>query len=573
MHDDAPSDDGTYDLVVIGAGAAGMTAALTAALHGLRVVLCEASDQLGGTTATSAGTLWVPGNRHGIEAGHDDTREAAARYLEALQGPDDAHGLRRAFLDTAAEAIDFLERHSSVHFQSAGRHPDYMPLPGAAENGRALSPVEFDGRLLGSHFDRVRPPMSDFMVLGGMMLGKADVQALIRRYRSPRAFVRSARLLARHAVDRLRYPRGTRLVLGNALVARLYDSLLRTGVPVRFGCALASLVRQEGRVVGATVASGGRIDRLQARRGVVLATGGIGHGSALRRRLGIDPRIESLAFAGVRGDGIDAALAGGAALTCHLPALFWQPVSRVPDGAGGYRLFPHLYLDRPKPGLIAVDAHGRRFVNEASSYHHFSEAMLAHPDTAMPCYLICDADFVRRYGLGVIPPGTRRTGPWERRGYGLRAATLTELAGRLGIEAEALSETVAANNRHAREGVDPDFGKGSTILNRFNGDPSHQPNPCLGIIARPPFHALPVWPADAASSAGLATDADGVVLDEAGRGIAGLYACGNDMASVMRGAYPGPGTTLGPAIVFAYRVGRHAARTVSPAHEERHAPA
>lgn len=548
------------DLLVVGAGAGGMATALAAALMGLKVVLCEASGQVGGTTSTSAGTVWVPGNRQGQEAGYRDTKEAASRYLEALSGADDAYGRRQAYLATANEAIKYLERHSAVKFASAGRHPDYLPLPGAAVSGRALAPLPFDGRRLHDGFARIRPPLPDFMVLGGMMVGKTDVAALIGRYRSWRNLAHTLRLLMRHGLDRLRHPRGTRLVMGNALVARLYYSLLQAGVTIHFDCVLCELISGPDGVHGATFAQPGGRRVLRSRLGVVLATGGVGHHAGLRTQLADTPAdLDSLAYEGNRGEGLQAALRLGASLEQHDGNFFWQPVSRVPT-AKGYRLFPHLYMDRTKPGIIAVNTAGRRFVNEADSYHHFVEAMLRPQEggaSALPCYLICDARFIRQYGLGVIPPGKRSLRPYLRSGYIAMAPDLASLAARLGISAEGLAASVERNNRDAATGVDTQFDKGASALNLLNGDPTHRPNPCLGYLRLPPFYALPVWPADAANSAGLSTDADGRVLDTDENPIPGLYACGNDMASIMRGSYPGPGITLGPALVFGYRIARH----------------
>jgi succinate dehydrogenase/fumarate reductase flavoprotein subunit len=224
-------------------------------------------------------------------------------------------------------------------------------------------------------------------------------------------------------------------------------------------------------------------------------------------------------------------------------------------------MFPHLVLDRAKPGLLAVNRAGCRFVNEAASYHDFVQAMLAnhHGVPSIPAWLVCDATFIAKYGLGNIHPGTRDLRRFEREGDLVTGRTLGELASKIGVPADALRATVARHNQHAETGVDPDFGKGAAELDRFNGDPDHKPNPCIGAIAAAPFHALEVWPADLAVSTGLTTDADARVVDAARRPIKGLYACGNDMASVMSGAYPGPGTTLGPALVFAYRAAMHAA--------------
>ena len=554
----------TIDLVVVGAGAGGMTAALVAAREGLRVVLCEATSQVGGTTATSAGTLWAPGNRHGAAAGHADSVDDAARYLQALIGPDDERGLRQAFLESVGPAIDWLERHTDVAFTSSGTHPDYQVAPGAALAGRAVSPLPFDGRLLGRDFSRVRPPLPSFMALGGMMVGKADVGALVGRYRSRANFLHVVRLVARYALDRLRHPRGTRLVMGNALVARLYYSLRQAGVDVRFGWKLTELERAHGRICGArfSLAEGGECT-LATRAGVVLATGGVGHHAALRCELGPQGfEFRSLAAEGVAGGGLEAARAVGAQLERQQENFLWQPVSVVPGRRGAPdSLFPHLYLDRAKPGLIAVDARGERFVDEALSYHHFVEGMLQARGRSVPSWLICDARFVRRYGLGAIPPGTWRLGPWKSRGYVTVASTLPALAAQIGIEPEALIATVDRFNGFARAGCDGDFGKGDTAFDRFNGDPGVAGNPCLGPIEAPPFCALAVWPADAASCGGLATDRDGRVLDTGGLPLAGLYACGNDAASVMQGRYPGPGATLGPAIAAGWRVGRHASRS------------
>lgn len=547
------------DLVVVGAGAGGMTAALVAALEGRRVLLAEASEQVGGTTSTSAGTLWVPGNPHGARAGHRDSVQHAAAYLHALMGPDDARGRRQAFLDTTAEALEYLERCSTVVFTSAGEHPDYLTVEGAGIAGRAVAPLPFDGRMLGDDFVRIRPPRPEFMLLGGMMIGKADIQALIHRFDSWSDFLHSARLVARYALDRLRHPRGTRLVMGNALVARLFQSLRVAGVDVRFGWRLRDLDVQDGRVAGASfLDKQGVVRRVAARAGVVLATGGIGHNAALRAELHEGgERIYSLAAQDVRGDGVLAARRARASLETHARGnLFWQPVSVVPHRHGTPGLFPHLFLDRAKPGLIAVNDQGRRFVDESSSYHHFVEGLLPQSRA----WLVCDAAFVRRYGLGVIPPGTRAPGRWARDGYIACETTLEALARRVGIDAAGLLETVARVNGFAESGRDLDFGKGDTEVGRFNGDASHAPNPCLGPIATAPFYALEIHAADAASSAGLATDRDGRVLGDAGAAIAGLYACGNDAASIMLGTYPGPGTTLGPAVVFGYRVGRAVAR-------------
>ena len=271
----------------------------------------------------------------------------------------------------------------------------------------------------------------------------------------------------------------------------------------------------------------------------------------------------SMAFPDNTGDGLALGQRHGGTVDPERtrPGGFWTPVSvtRRPDGTCG--LYPHILLDRAKPGLIAVNATGRRFVNEADSYHDFVEGMYAANArlNRVSAHLICEAAFVTKYGLGNVHPGTTRLDRFERDGYLFIAPTIEDLATRIGVPTGTLRETVDRYNAHARTGRDPDFGKGETEVNRFNGDPDVRPNPCLAPIENGPYVAVEVWPADIATCTGLTTDADGRVLDQDGQPLPGLYAAGNDMASVMRGTYPGPGTTIGPALTFGYRVAMHAA--------------
>jgi len=558
---------GETDLVVVGAGAGGMTAALAGALHGLDVVLCEATQQVGGTTATSAGTIWVPCSTPARAAGYADSVEAAAQYLDGLVPSGAGRPLRQAYLESAPAIIDALMQRTQVQFAATGRHPDYRDQPGSREAGRPLSTLPFDGRRLGAEFERIRPPMKEFTVLGGMMVGKADIAPLVHPLRSWAHFRHAAALLLRHASDRARFRRGTRLVMGNALVARLYASLKDAKVPVAFGARLADLLVENGTVAGVhLVLEGGGTVTVRARKGVVLAAGGIGHHPDLRKRV-MRPGQDgwpSTVFPGNVGSGVAAGLEAGAtlAMTAGGPGVFWQPVSMPRDRDGSRLLFPHLFLDRAKPGFIAVDTRGRRFTSEGESYHDFCEGMIRrHAEVpAIPAWAICDADFIRKYGLGLIPPGTTRLARYTRSGYLVCADSIEALARRIGVDATGLADTVARNNDDAATGVDPEFGKGSSALSRFNGDPEHGPNPCLGPIARAPFCAMALWPADAAADAGLATDEDARVLGEAGTPVPGLYACGGDMASIMCGSYPGPGTAIGPAMVFGWRAAAHAAR-------------
>ena len=553
------------DLLVAGAGPAGMTAALVASLQGLSVLVCEKSGQAGGTGSTSAGTLWIPGNHQSKRAGYDDSAAKAQDYLDALIGSASGRTLRTAFLKTAPAAIDYLERNSALKFVPCGRHPDYRSnMKGAAVAGRAIIPEPFDGRLLGGDFARLRPPIPEYMLFGGMMIAKADIPPLVGRFKSLKNFAYAARLMARYLLDRLRYPRGTRLTMGNALTARLFYSLKERGIEILFDAPIAAVDCHDGRVVGATVTTADGEISVTARKGVVLATGGYGHNARYRDAFMARPTpAHSMASEFNRGDGLAIGEKLGARIAPeeHRRSGLWTPASVTPRADGGNGLYPHLLLDRAKPGLIAVNKSGERFVNEAVSYHDFVEGMFDANarSPSIPCYLICDAPFIKKYGLGLVYPGAGNLSQLLKAGYLKRGDTLDSLAAAFGIDAPGLRRTVERHNGFARTGIDTDFGKGETELNRFNGDDAHRPNPCIGPLAVAPFYGLEIWPADIAVSTGLATDADARVLDGDGRPIPGLYACGNDMASMMRGSYPGPGTTLGPGMVFAYRAAMHAA--------------
>lgn len=550
----------TVDLLVIGAGPAGMAAAIFAKLKGLDVLLVEKSQKIGGTAATSAGTLWIPENTQGKQQGDSDRIPQAASYLDSLIAAHTPRTDRQrdVYFSTGVEAIDILQAKTEVKFLPCGEHPDYHAKPGAAVRGRAIVPAPFDARVLGREFERVRPPIDEFMIFGGMMVGKMDIPRLLGRFQSFGNFRYSVGLFLRYLTDRLRFSRGTRLVMGNALVARMYYSLVKLGVRPEFGTRLGELVLENGRVSGATVIGPEGSTKIVARNGVILATGGFAHNAGYRERLMPQPTPKfSLASDANQGEGIEAAEALGARIseTENGGGGFWTPVSVTHRKDGSQGLFPHLSLDRAKPGLIAVNKSGRRFCNEADSYHDFVEAMYRSndPNGAIPAWLICDGAFIRKYGLGHIYPGTTKLSPFIANGYLVHGSTPQALAKQLGIDAAGLEASLSRYNEQAARGVDEDFHKGHSALNRFNGDPQVKPNPCLAPVGPADLYAMAVWPAEIACSAGISTDEDARVVDGDENPIPGLYACGNDMASVMGDSYPGPGTTLGPAVVFAYR--------------------
>lgn len=543
------------DLLVIGAGAGGMTTALVAARAGLSVLLVEKTGQVGGTTATSGGTTWIPGTHLSDAAGVPDRVEDAELFLRTIVGQRGGDHLRAAFLRSGPEAVADLERHTEVKFAAATAHPDYIDAPGQAFGGRALGPLPFDGRLLGADFDRVRPPRREFMGLGGMMVGRNELSALLSPFASLTNLRTTVGIVGRYALDRLRYRRGTRLLMGNALVARLLYSLRKTGVPILFDATTDALLVEQGRVTGARVNGRG----IRARRGVVLATGGFCWNKDIRARLFPEPtRAYALGPVTNTGDGADLATAIGAGFDDggDSPAL-WMPCSSYRRADGTLAVWPHIILDRAKPGLLAINARGERFVNESDSYHDFSVAQIKAG--AFPAHLVCDADFMRKYGLGMVLPGARNLPAMLKAGYVTEAENIAALARRIGCDPVGLQRTVEEYNRFAATGRDDAFGRGTSVMNRFNGDPAAGANPCLKPLGEGPFYAVAVKPADLASSAGLKGDEFGRVLNRSDQPISGLYACGNDLASIFRGTYPGPGTTIGPAIVFGWRIAKHAA--------------
>ncbi|MCS7269027.1 MAG: FAD-dependent oxidoreductase [Geminicoccaceae bacterium] len=554
----------SWDVVVLGSGAAGLTAALAAALAGARAVVIEHAERFGGTSARSSGTLWIPGNHHlGREAERDRAR--ARRYLEALVEGRGEPALLEAFLRHGPRMLADLERRAGLAVRPFPLAPDYrQELPGAALRGRALEPAPFDGRALGALFARLEPPLPELLLAGGTMVTRAEAQRLLRAPRDLADAAFAVRLFARTACDRLHgWPRGTRLVMGNALVARLARAFLARGGTLRLGTVPVRLLREGERVVAVEVREReGATRLLRARRAVILAGGGFPASAACRERFLPRPVAPGTpAVDGADGSTIALARALGAALApVSEDHALWFPSSLVPREGGGSGVFPHIVLDRPKPGMIAVDSCGRRFVDEACSYHEFVRAMYRrHREVpAIPAHLVCDARALWSYGLGAVRPRALFVDRWVRRGYLARATTLDELARAIGVDPRGLAETVARVNRFAESGVDPDFGKGASAYDRAHGDPEHRPNPCLGPLREPPFYAVALWPTPLATSLGLRIDARARVLDAGGRPIPGLYACGADAQHLFAGEYPGPGAQLGPAMTFAWLAARHA---------------
>lgn len=558
----------SFDLIVIGSGAGGLTAALVASLCGLKPLVLEHTAVIGGTSARSSGTVWVPDNHHMQAHGVSDDAEKAASYLGALVGDRGDETMWRAFLNAAPAMLRDLEQRGGLSFNPYMSAPDYRQnMPGAASGGRPLEPAAFDGRTLGDDFARLAKPLPELMLFGGMMVTRGEGADLLRADRSLKGAWLGLSLVARFLVDRLRHDRGTRLVLGNALIARLFKALTDRNVPIWCEAKAQKLIEIDGRIAAVDVERDGRVQHLLTSRGVVLAGGGFPANAELRREHLPKPTPKyTPAAPGCDGTTIELALRAGAALgPAGLDNALWFPSSVTTRKDGSTAVYPHIILDRAKPGLIAVNGVGKRFVNEAVSYHEFCRGMYRAYKTALsvPAWLICNRDFIRRYGLGVVRPRTPSLKTYVASGYLREAGTLVELAAKIDVPLDDFCATVERFNGFAASGKDADFQRGETIYERANGDASHQPNPCLGPIGKGPFYAVAVHPTPLGTSRGLLADTSARVLRETGEPIPGLYVCGNDMQSAFGGEYPGAGAQLGQAMTFGWIAARDAAQANS----------
>ncbi|MFL6826235.1 MAG: FAD-dependent oxidoreductase [Bradyrhizobium sp.] len=551
-----------YDIVVIGSGAAGMAAALFAAIEGRKVLLVERTEYVGGTSALSAGTTWIPNSHHSASVNADDSREKAGKFLDGVVGNHAPVALREAFLDSGPEAVATLESNSEVKFRPYTIHPDYeQQFEGATLRGRALEPLPFDGRALGADLDRIRPPIPEFTIFGGMMVDRTDIGHLLALRSSWRSFAHAVKILLHYAGDRLNGRRGSRLVMGKALIGRFLASLNARGVEILLRTEVQDLITENGAVTGAVLTSDTILRRVVAAQGVMLAAGGFNHHPRRRGELLPAVEIHSPTAPGHTGAMQDIALKLGALLgQGNLDSAFWAPVSIRRRANGSIASFPHFVMDRSKPGTVCVDQTGQRFVNESCSYHLFARAMFEHNKITpcIPCFIITDAVGLRKYGLGMVRMGTSNLAPYIADGYLTVGTDIAELAGRIGVPQANLEKTIAAMNNYAETGIDTEFGRGTTTYHRVNGDASVGPNPTLGPIETPPYYAVRLYPGDIGAATGLVVNEWAQVTRADGQAITGLYACGNEANSIMGGTYPGPGITIGPAIVFAYRAVRHA---------------
>lgn len=540
--------DRIEDVVVVGTGVAGLSAALTASARGLDPLLVERGAGIGGSSALAGGGMWVPANRFVRAEGVADSAAEALRYLDAVVGDGGraaSPARREAFVTSVNDAIAFMEE-QGLRFRRTPGYPDYHPdLPGASVAGRGIESVIFDMNRLGRWAERL--PARKFP--RNMPMGTLDVSRVTVARRTLPGALRYGRITAHHVLSRAR---GQRLVGGGgALVSQLLHAVLGRGVAIWTQAPAVELVVDGDRVTGVVVERDGKRLRIAARRAVFLGAGGFARNDELRREHHPQPARAAWTSAAANdlGDGLRLGLAAGAA-TELLDEVWGGPSSVLPGGPAIFHV-----SERSKPGSIVVDARGERYFNEAKSYVDAVHDMYEHERSAggaIPSWLVFDATYRRRYPFGALLPGITPRRLVEQ-GYLKRARTLEELAARAGIDPAGLTRTVERFNRLARSGVDEDFHRGENAYDTYYGDPRVRPNPTLAPLTRSPFYAVELYPGDLGTKGGLVTDVDGRVLREDGSPVEGLYAAGNTTASVMGRRYPGPGVTLAPALTFAYR--------------------
>lgn len=556
-----------FDVVIAGSGAGGLSTAITAADAGLSVLVVEKADKFGGTTSRSGGWIWIPNNSQAKREGIEDSVERARTYIENEAG-NQFDGTRvDAFLENGSKMLDWFDANTDVKFTLGSYFPDYHPgQPGGVDGGRSLNADPVNLATLGKHADRLAPPIPEATFMGMMVGSNRELKHFFEATRSVKSFGYVGALLARYGYEKIRHGKTMRLTNGTALVARLAKSAFDRGVEIRTSTPLTDVVVEDGRVTGIVVATSQGKQTLRARRGVVLATGGFPFDMEMRKKLykhaPTGNEHYSPANPANTGDAMRATAVLDAAISDGYkhPAA-WVPISLVPRKDGTHGTFPH-FVDRGKPGVIAVMKNGKRFVNEANSYHDYGAGLIAAHTGSGPAesWLIIDHPTLRYYGLGHVKPYPIPLMPALRSGYLKRGKTLAELAKVTGIDAAGLEKTVNDFNRNAREtGEDPEFGRGTTAYNRYLGDPDNKPNPCVKPIETGPFYAIRVVLGDLGSFVGHRTDAKARVLNTDGQPIPGLFAVGNDQASLFGGNYSGGGITLGPAMTFGYIVGRHLA--------------
>lgn len=558
----ATDQDLTTDVLVVGSGGGGLTAAIVAADGGADVLVIEKSPLVGGSTAISGGAIWIPCNHLMEEVQIRDSLSEARDYLAATIGSESEDGRLNVYLTTGPSLVAYLESRTHVRFRP-GPLPDYRAnSPGGKRCARALDPEPIERSKLAMDAKFIRPPLPETKVMG-ITFTAAEIARILRK--EPGWLTLALKLGLRQCLDKLHNPRARlprRLTLGSALIARALISLRERGVEVRASTALVRLIIEQGSVVGAIVSRNGQEATIRARNGVIIAAGGFSHNKAMRAAyLPASPNPQmSVAPDESMGDGIAAGVAAGGVLNLMGEA-WWAPVYKKHGSPRSSAMF----MERAFPGSIIVNSQACRFMNEAADYDLAGRAMkreIEHSSTRHSFHFIFDEQFRRSYLAGPLLPHPRFLDAFISRDAirsVVSAPSIRELAKRIGLQSpSALETTIRDFNEAALSGCDREFGRGEEPYDRHYSDPSNAPNSTMRPIAKPPFYALRIYLGDIGTKGGLATDSDARVLNDSGEPILGLYAIGNSSSSPMLGAYPGGGATIGPAMVFGARAAMHA---------------
>ncbi|MBW2712581.1 MAG: FAD-binding protein [Deltaproteobacteria bacterium] len=560
--------DHEVDLLIVGSGSAGMTAALTAKLEGLNPLIVEKAEHYGGSTAISGGGIWIPNNHLMEEAGIEDSLEKARTYMKHTVGERTPEANQEAFLKHAPKMIQYISKLPHMKFQTTPGLSDYHPeRPGGLTHGRGIETPIFAGAKLGSTFKEQRP--IPICAPFGILVTIPEVRKISLAMTNPSHLIDLFKIFTRNLFAIVF--RRKHFGLGSGLTARLRMSLKEQDVPVWLSTPVREIIFEngsslgaegsspgaKGSAIGVEVERDGKKIRIRAKKGVVLAAGGFPHNYAMRKKYQKHPVSTewTLASPDNTGDLIQMGIDAGAAV--DLMDDSWGMPTLL---AGDVPSFP-LLADRSYPGSIVVNARGRRFTNEAASYVDFVHAMYdedAEGELSIPSFMVMDQRFRSRYFLGPLFPG-QTPRKYLESGYIRKADTIEALAEKTGVDPSGLMETVRKFNEFARKGKDLDFGRGESDYDCYYGDPSVKPNRCLAPIEKPPFYAVKVHPGDLGTKGGLLTNEKAQVLRENGEVIQGLYAAGNTSASVMGHSYPGAGATIGPAMTFGYIAALHAA--------------
>jgi succinate dehydrogenase/fumarate reductase flavoprotein subunit len=556
----------TYDVVVVGSGCSGLTAALVCAKHGLRVLVVEKTRYFGGTTAFSGGGAWIPNNKYQPTINISDSTTQADQYLRAVMGDLYVEGDKKlaAFLRSGPEMVRWIEESSLVKFKPVVL-PDYHVARPGASAGRTILTSEFNGRRLGRTVKDIRYPMQGLSAFGSMQVDGADMGRMTGVFRSVSNFLFGVRRFLRYGSDLLFYGRGTHMANGNALVGQLVASLRENGVDMWNNApAVKAIVAPKGEgkgIIGIRVTRDGRVEDIHAAKGVVLASGGLGRSEEAKKYM---PHEWTAVPRGNTGDGNRIGVESGGTLPPPNPYNgIFAPISLLQprDKSKPVRRYPHFNIDRARPGSIIVGQDGKRFANESEPYQEFVAAM--HDKGIKKAYYIGDRNHLRKYGMGMALPWPYPIWRLLHQGYLISAPSISTLAAKINVPSASLEETVAQCNIFARTGKDLQFHRGDNVYDRFYGDPTVKPNPNLGPCVQGPFYALPIYPGNVSVFYGLDTDEDAKVLNNRGKPIPGLYAVGLDQSPVFKGTYPGGGASIGPGMTFGYRAGLSLARSVA----------